>query len=393
MLTVVNRKIRIAHIITRMDRGGAPDIVRLLFEKLSSDTFDLTLIYGHTLQPSRKTLEFIQRLGARAICVPALRRNINPFYDFFAWFDLFSILRKGRFDIVHTHTAKAGVLGRIAAKAAGVRWVIYSAHGHDFYGYFGSLGSRMVVCAEKIAAFFCDKIHALTELEKADLLSFKICPASKIEVIASGVGLDALRPTQHLIEGMKNEFLKGEKTYLVGMVGRLEPVKGPRYFIEAAKLVLKEMKNVKFCVVGEGSLRGVLEKEVFDAGISERFIFTGWQEDVCLVLFTLDLLVLPSLNEAVGRSALEAQAAGVPVVATRVGGVPEVIKDGITGVLVEPGNAPQLASAILGLLTDDKKRISMGEAARGWVDEKFSDVMMGNRFAQLYERLVKSDKG
>jgi glycosyltransferase involved in cell wall biosynthesis len=382
-------KIKIVHIITRMDRGGAPDIVRLLFEKLPSDTFDLTLIYGRTLQPSLKILEFIQKLGVRAICVPTLRRDINPFYDFIAWLKLISILRKGRFDVVHTHTAKAGFLGRVAAKMAGAHRVIYSPHGHDFYGYFGKWGSRMVVCAEKFAALFCDRIHALTELEKKDFLSFYICFASKIEVISSGVELDALRPTQRLINGMKNEFLEGEKIYLVGMVGRLEPVKGPVYFIEAAKLVLRKKKNVKFYVVGEGSLRGALEKEVREAGIEERFIFTGWKEDVSAILFTLDLLVLPSLNEAVGRSALEAQAAGVPVVATRVGGVSEVIKDGVTGVLVEPKSAPALASAILSLLNDEAKRISMGEAGRGWVDERFSDRTMADKFKQLYSDLMK----
>lgn len=389
MVTECNRKIRIAHVITRMDRGGAPDIIRLLFERSDKEQFDLTLIYGRTINPSEKSKELIQKLGKKAVLVPFLRRDINPFYDLLAWFGLFFILRKGKFDIVHTHTAKAGALGRVAAKMAGVRKVVYSLHGHDFYGYFGYWGSRAVVWAEKIASLFCDKIHVLTELEKKDLIFFNICPESKIEVIYSGVDLDLLRPSHQILDNYKQGSSK-DKTYQVGMVGRLEPVKGPQYFIDAAEIVLKQKSNVKFIVVGDGVLKDGLQQKVSDAGLAEKIIFTGWIEDVNAVLFTLDILVLPSLNEAVGRSALEAQGLGVPVVASNVGGLPEVVKDGVTGFLVAPKDPAALADAITKLLNDDNKRREMGQAARGWVDEKFSDRVMVEKFDELYRKLIEA---
>lgn len=389
MLTDINRKIKIAHIITRMDRGGAPDIVRILFERLDPALFELTLIYGQTVLPSEKSREFIRALGVKAIFIPELRREIHPFFDALAFVWLVKILKRGKFDLVHAHTAKAGVLGRIAAKLAGVRGVVYSTHGHVFYGYFGGLGSILVVLAERCGSLFCDKIHVLTGLEKKDLLKFRICPEDKIEVIYSGVEFEALRLAPSMPCDVSGAGREHKNVYRVGMVGRLEPVKGPGYFIEAAQIVFASLPATEFFVVGDGSMRAELEKLVLEHGLNHKIIFTGWLEDTAGLIKTLDLLVLPSLNEAVGRSLLEAQAAGVPVVATRVGGVPEVIREGITGVLVEPKNSQQLARAILGLLQDENRRREMGEAAKTWVDERFSDRVMVEKFANLYLALIR----
>ncbi len=381
-------RIKICHVITRMDRGGAPDIVRILFEKLDPQHFDLTLVYGATLYPSQKARELIAALGEKAIAVPSLHRDVKPFCDLKAFITILKILIKGKFDIVHTHTAKAGVLGRLGAKFAGVRTVIHSPHGHDFYGYFGPLASRLVVLAERFAALFCDRIHCLTELEKKDMISFKVCPAAKCEVIYSGVEIDALRPSQSVLDRIRGVSAACQKQFCVGVIGRLEPIKGVRYFIDAAQIVAKKISSIKFFVVGDGALRSELEKYAADKGLADRFVFTGWTEEVSTILLSLDILVLPSLNEAVGRSVLEAQAAGVPVVGTKVGGVPEVVLDGVTGILVAPKDALALGEAIVSLLNDTDKRKRMSEAARGWVDEKFSDRVMIKSFEEMYLRLV-----
>lgn len=387
-LTFMIRKIKVCHIITRMDRGGAPDIVRILFERLDPALFELTLIYGLTVLPSEKTREFIKKLGAKAVFLPELRRDIHPFFDALVFFKLLKFLKREKFDVVHVHTAKAGILGRIAAKWAGVRGVVYSTHGHDFYGYFGGVGSFLVVLAEKFASFFCDKIHVLTELEKKDFLKFRICPEDKIEVIYSGVELEALRRGALSLPCDASGAGRGHKdVYRIGMVGRLESVKGPGYFIEAAQIISAALPEMEFLVVGDGSMRGALEKLVLERGLKNKVIFTGWLEDAAGLMKTLDLLVLPSLNEAVGRSLLEAQAVGVPVVATRVGGVPEVIQDGKTGVLVEPKNPQQLAEAVVALLKDEKRRREMAEAAKAWVDERFSALVMVEKFESLYQML------
>jgi glycosyltransferase involved in cell wall biosynthesis len=383
---------KIAHIITRMDRGGAPDIVRLIMEKAPAADFDMALLYGPTILPSEKTKVFLARLGPKAVVIPSLKRAIDPLADARAFGQITRALREGAFNLVHVHTAKAGILGRLSARKARVSRVVYSPHGLDFHGYFGPLGSRLIVMAERFAAGYCDKIHALTGLEKEALAKFSVCTADKVEVIPSGVEREGLRMSLEAQEALKNRFAVGAPVPAVGFVGRLEPVKGPQFFVEAARRIHARLPRAKFLVIGDGSLRAKMERSVAEYGLALQFIFTGWIEDAEKVFAALDVLLMPSVNEAVGRSALEAQAAGVPVVATRVGGVPEIVRDGVTGLLVEQGDTDAMAAAVLSLLEDPQRRQAMAEAARGWVDEKFSADAMVKGFTDLYRSLEREKR-
>ena len=211
-------------------------------------------------------------------------------------------------------------------------------------------------------------------------------------VINSGLELDNYREVNIDTRKKKDELQVGQDTALVGMIGRLEPVKGPEYFIEAAKLVIERFTKVKFLIVGDGSLRNKLELRCKELSIFDRFIFTGWREDIPEILAILDMLVLPSLNEAVGRILIEAGACGKPVVATSVGGIPEVVNDNETGILVPPKAPEALAQAIIALLKSEEKRQKMGKAAKNWIDEKFSAYRMVERISSLYGELVKNGK-
>jgi len=368
----MDRKIRIAHIITRMDRGGAPDIVRLLVEKLDPQAFEATLIYGMTSQPSEATSRLLAEGGQKAHMVPSLRRAINPFDDIQAYTVLLRILRREKFDIVHTHTAKAGVLGRLAARRAGVPVVIHSPHGHDFYGYFGRFGSLLIVWAERFAARYCDRIHVATELEKDDMVERRICPREKMRVIASGVSVSA--SVRH----------GAGAAPCVGFVGRLEPVKGPDIFIEAAARIAQGAAGVRFLVTGDGSLRSTLEERCRALGISGKTTFVGWVEDPDAAFSGIDILVVPSLNEAVGRVILEAAVRGIPSVAARVGGIPEVVCDGQTGLLVRSRDVQGFADSVLRLLKDSALRWKLGAEASAWVRREHSDEKMVEAFKQMY---------
>lgn len=385
-------KIKVAEVITRMDWGGSPDIVRIICCYLNPDLYDITLVTGSTKSPSTKTKEFFEKFSPKIVVIPELKRNINPISDLAALIRLYLLFRRQNFDIVHTHTAKAGVLGRIAARFANVPNIIHTPHGHNFYGYFGPMKNKIIVILERLVACFTDKIMALTELEKADLITFKVSQPKKIVVINSGLQLDKFRKVDIDIIKKREELLVKSDEILIGMVGRLEPVKGPEYLIEAAKLVIKKFPKVKFLIVGEGTLRNKLESRCKNLGISDKFIFTGWREDITEILAVLDILVLPSLNEAVGRILIEAGACGVPVVATNVGGVPEIVKGGQTGILVPPKDPHSLSQAVISLLEDKEKRQRMGEAARSWVDDKFSAEIMVNKVSNLYQELMRSEK-
>jgi glycosyltransferase involved in cell wall biosynthesis len=386
---MITRKIKIAHIITRMDRGGAPDVVRILIEQSDPALFDETLIYGRTEFPTGRVKDFLGGLGPAALQIDSLRRDINPFYDLCAFFTIFTVLRQGKYDIVHTHTAKAGVLGRVAARCAGVRRVIHSPHGHNFYGYFSALGTCLVIFAEKFASFFCDKIHALTELEKKDMLGFGIGRPDTIEVISCGVELEVFKKNIAKARELREACGIPDEAPVVGYVGRLEPVKGPKFFIRAAARVHQQIPQVHFLVAGDGALRPRLEIEARRLGLGPAVHFIGWQEDATVVYSSLDIFVLSSLNEAVGRSIIEAQAIGVAVVASRVGGVPEIVRENITGLLVGPHDAKALAEAVIALLKDPSLREACAAAGLMRVKEIFTDAKMVRCFEGLYRGMLR----
>ncbi len=383
------RKIKIAEVITRLDRGGAADIVLSIVKNLDLERFQVSLISGLTQYPT-KELQEIKKKDVRLIFIPFLRRNINPILDFFALFKLYRLFQKGKYDIVHTHTAKAGALGRLSAWAAKVPIVIHSPHGHDFYGYFGPLRSKAIVLLERFLSRFSDKIVALTELDKQDHVGFGVAKEEKLEVIYSGVDLERFIRVEIDVNRKKEELGIPSGSPIVGMVARLEPIKGPIYFIEAARKILDRKKEVRFLVVGDGSLRRHLEKKARQLKIFYKVIFCGFRSDIPEILELMDVVVLPSLNEGMGRSLVEAQASGKPVVATKVGGIPEVVKDRETGFLVSPKDSSALAGAILNLLEDRALAKRMGGLAREWARSKFDLKLTIGKFLSLYENLIKS---
>lgn len=384
----IRKKIKIAQVITRLDWSGAPDIAEIICGSLDPDIYDVTLIYGLTLHPSGKTGEFLKRFGGKVTMIPYLKRDINILEDIAALAKLFSVFRREKFDIVHTHTAKAGFIGRIAARLAGTPAVIHTPHGHDFYGYFGSLGSRLVVILERVAALFADRIIVLTAIEKMDMLNYHICASDKIGVIKSGIGFSGFEKPDVDAAEKRSEFKIGPDDYAVGMVGRLESIKGFEYFIDSAKIVLSSIPNTKFMIVGDGSLRQGLEDRSKRLGIEDKVIFTGWREDMPQIIAIMDILALASLNEAVGRVLLEAGIAGKPVVATAVGGIPEIVRDGETGILVPPKDPEGIAAAVIGLLKDKEKRLRMGSAAKDWIRSNFNEEEMVKEIGNIYKELA-----
>lgn len=389
MNTLVGKKIKMAQVITRLDWSGAPDIIEIICSRLDHSIYDVALICGPTRWPTAKTKEFLKRFVGRSIIVPSLKRNINLIDDLASLLRLYIIFSREKFDIVHTHTAKAGFIGRIAARLAGARLIVHTPHGHDFYGYFGSVGSGFIVILERIAAAFADKIAVLTEIEKRDMLRYRICHSCKIEVVKSGMDFSAFDNINVDVIKKKAEFNIAPDDFVVGTISRLESIKGIEYFIDSAKIVLEAIPRAIFLVVGEGSLRSSLEERARRLGIGKRIIFAGWREDVPEIMPILDVLVLSSLNEAVGRVILEAGAAGKPVIATAVGGVPEIVKNGDTGVLVPPMNPERIARAVVDLLRNEERKNSMGRSAREWIRNNFDEKKMVEGMNNIYRELAK----
>ena len=380
-------KIKILHIITRMDWGGSPDGIKETFRLFDPEVFDMYLVYGLTKNPDLDTKNFFEAFKEKLIFLPSLRREINPLMDLVTFLKLCGIFQQYKPDLVNTHTTKAGILGRLAAFCVGIRKIVHFPHGNIFYGYYNRIISGGILILERCFSIFTKKLVVFTEAEKDVLLKLRLARADKIEVIKPGIDFISKLDDSWLV---KKRVALGIKpgALIVGMVSRLEPIKGVDFFVLAALEVLKRRSNVFFIITGEGSLRSKLETEVCSAGREKEIIFTGWRNDAQSLMGLMDILVQPSLNEAIGRVLLEAQGLGVSVIATKVGGIPDIICDGVTGILIPQENTKALVDAILDLLDDQAKRQRLSEKGRQWVRDNFSLREMIVRLAGFYKEEV-----
>lgn len=389
------RTIRVAHVITRLCRGGAQEntfhTVRLLRTQDSAlstqHSFIVDLISGPSEGPEGSMEPRIAGAGIPILHVPHLVRPARSWHDIRALNHLTNLFRQNRYDIVHTHTSKAGFLGRWAAHRAGVPIIVHTPHGHVFDGYFWQPVTQLYIRLERWAARFTDRIVALTEDEIDTYLGHGIGCRKQYVVIPSGVDLAPFAQARANRDSARANLGIPPDALVVGAVGRLEPVKGIEYLIHAAPRILEQFPRSAVLIVGEGSLKEPLCEQAQPCG--ERIRFLGYREDVPQIMAALDILVVPSLNEGMGRVVVEAGAAGVPVVASAVGGLRHVVDADQTGILVPPRDDVALAQAIRGLACDPERRKAMGEAARRKMIPEYGVETMVERIVAVYNQLLE----
>ncbi len=384
------RKVRVAHLITRLCKGGAQENTFHTVRLANRERYEVDLVSGPTYGSEGTIEPLIAQAGVEIIREPSLTRNISPLEDWRALKALTLLFKERRYDIVHTHTSKAGYIGRLAARRAGVPILVHTPHGHIFHGYFRLPVTRLFVMLERHAARFTDRIIALTPRGVEEHLEQGIGRREQYVPIFSGIDLSPYDTALARREEMRRELGLRPTEILVGGVGRLEPVKGFAYLIQAARVVLGAAQDVRFILAGDGSLRPELTGRARPLG--DRFRMLGLRNDVPDLMAAMDLFVLPSVNEGMGRVLLEAGAAGCPAVATAVGGVPDIVNQDETGVLVEPGSAKALADAILALVNDPEKRTRLGQAARKTVVPAYGLERMVARLEALYEELIREKR-
>ena len=393
-------KIKVFHIITRFDKGGSAENTFLTLMGLDKERYDVILIRGLSLESNmtvheseaiENNLGELEREGIRIITIPELVRRIHPYCDLKALFILIRIFHRERPHIVHTHTSKTGILGRWAAFFAGVPVIIHTPHGHIFWGYFGRLKTMVYILLEKISALITDKLVMLTEQEKRDHLGVHVAPEEKFTVVHSGVNLGHFKNVPVDPFEMKRKLDIPEDSLVVGTAGRLTPVKGPEYLIHAAKEITAARQGVSFVFLGDGELRDQLEAMVEQLGLKENVKFLGWWQDVADVMSVFDIFVLPSLNEGMGRVLIEAMVLGKPVVASSIGGIPDLVIDGENGFLFPVGDIEALVARIKDLLNDSGKRENMGNSGQRLAVKYSSDEMVG-KIDILYGQLLREKK-
>jgi glycosyltransferase involved in cell wall biosynthesis len=377
---------RVVHLITCLDRGGSADNTLLTCLGLDDIGWDVTLAHGPTTDPSPVLAEVARRESIRRVTIPRLVRPIEPLSDALAYRALRRLLARGRFDIVHTHSSKAGMLGRRAARGHGAR-VVHTPHGHVFEGYFGPLASAACVRLERIAAGWCDRIVVLTDRGREEHVARGVGRHEQFVTIHSGVRLAALRSAMPRRAVARRAAGLPRDAYVVGCVARLAPVKGHAVLLRAMASLCARFPELRLLLVGDGEERVALQARARRPDLCGRVIFTGAGADVRTSLAAMDLFVMPSLNEGQSRAVVEAMAAGVPVVASRVGGLSEVLDHGRAGRLVSPGDSIDLAGAIEELITAPQAAAAIAEAGRLRA-ARYDERSMVDRISTLYQELL-----
>lgn len=382
---MTRRRVRVLRVITRLNVGGPALHAALLSARLDPERFETILVAGKEGRDEGSMLE-LGRLGQGVALrrVPSLGREISGLDDLRALAAVTQIAREFRPDIVHTHLAKAGTLGRLAARACGVRTVVHTYHGTVFRNYFGRIRTRAFIGIEKALARLTTRLVAITPSQRRELLELGIGDAEKVVEIPLGLELrqftaDMDRQQARALLGIR------DAEPLVSIVARLVPVKNISLFLRAVALVREPFVAL---IVGDGEERRRLEAESASLGLSRRVRFLGWQGDVAAVYAASDVVALTSLNEGSPVSLLEAMAAGRAVVSTAVGGVPDVVVDDVTGLLVPSGDAAELAAAIGALLRDPQRRERLGAAARNAVYPHYDVSRLLEDITRLYASLV-----
>jgi glycosyltransferase involved in cell wall biosynthesis len=378
-------KIKILRIQSRICIGGPALHTELLSKYLPTSEYSTLLLGGAIDEGEFSKLEELLAKGFRVACITQMRRDINLINDTLALIALYRIIRRERPQIVCTHTAKAGAVGRTAAFLAGVPLIFHTFHGHAFKGYFSRPKTFIFLMIERILARFTDRIVAICPTQLQELTEkYHVAPANRFQVVRLGFELEPFFRLRRDAE-LKHRLGLAEKDILIGVVGRLVPIKN----LTAALNIIKELaaKDDRFhlCIIGDGPERSTLEALGQALNIERHVHFTGWMRNMMEVYAGIDLLLLTSLNEGTPVTIIEAMAVGIPVISSRVGGVPDLITEGVSGLMFDLNEETAAVEKIRQLVEQKELQNTMTHNAREFVREQYCYPRMIREMDALYK--------
>jgi glycosyltransferase involved in cell wall biosynthesis len=382
--------LRVLRIIARLNVGGPARHVAILDRGLRDRGYETVLVHGSP-GPDEGSLEHLTR-GLPTFSVPELGRRVHLSGDLRAFLQIMRLIFRFRPHVVHTHTAKAGTLGRIAAwlynrtrRRSERALVVHTFHGHVLEGYFGTVVSRLIRTTERCLARVTDRVIVISDRQRRDLTErFAVCREDQVAVVPLGLDLDDLLKVAPAAPSFRSDAGLDRDAIVIGFIGRLVPIKDLSLLLRAFSTVAADHADTHLLVAGDGPLRSDLMRLAADLELAPRIHFIGWCRDLPRFYATCDLIALTSRNEGTPVALIEAMAAGVPAVSTAVGGVPDVIVDGVTGLLVSSRDPVHFASALGELVTDPARRRMMGSMARRTVAERFSSERLLGDMDRLY---------
>lgn len=385
----MKRKIKVVRIQSRICIGGPSIHSEILSKYLDPDRFETILIGGALDEGEKGQVEELRKQSIHIVTIEAMGREISLWSDLKALIKLYRIIRQEKPDIVHTHTAKAGAIGRIAAWLAGVPVIVHTFHGHVFHHYFGKFKTRFFIHCERWLSKIATCIIVISRLQKYDIVTkFKITEEKKVVLIPLGLELERFLLINKNDFFLKNELNISKKEFLIGVVGRIVPIKNHELLLKVIKLLRDQRLRVHLCVVGDGELRNQLIESARKKNIIEYVHFIGWRLDMERIYAGMDLLALSSYNEGTPVAIIEAMASQVPVVATAVGGVPDLITDGETGLLCTSDDVTELAEKIRQINLNSEMKQKILENARKSVEKKYHYHRLVDDIQNLYEKLL-----
>ena len=390
---------RILRILNRLIIGG-PSLNATYLTKYMAPDYETMLVIGGKDDHEQDAHHLASNLGIEPVIVPSMKRAINLTEDRKAYNDIKKLIKNFKPDIVHTHAAKSGAIGRMAASACKVPVIVHTFHGHVFHSYFGKAKTNAFIQIERYLAKKSSGIIAISDIQKQELGStYKICSLDKIKVIPLGLDLDKFQQDKDRKRAVfRAKYLIDEDEIAIGIIGRMVPVKNHSLFVAAAaKLKSCTYKKLRFLIVGDGDMRAQTEQELQSAGIDYAYfpqeprraeaICTSWQTEMDYVLAGLDIVALTSHNEGTPVSLIEAQAAGKSLVTTNVGGVADAVLHKESGLITDPGNAQQFCDALQQLVESQQMRHEFGIKGQEFVQTRYSYQRLVRDMSTYYEYL------
>jgi glycosyltransferase involved in cell wall biosynthesis len=376
--------VKVAHLVTRLDLGGAQQNTLHTVRHLDRTLFEPLLICGRGGMLDDETAS---DTAFRTVFVDSLHRDIAPFFDLLAFLELTKVLLAEKPAILHTHSSKAGILGRLAAALAGVPVVVHTYHGFGFHDRQPAFVKRLYVSLERLCARFTDALVFVSKANVAYAAEHGIVRPQDAILIRSGVKLSGL-PAPVDAAKLKMSAGVGMHKLLVVSVGNLKPQKNAADFVEVAAKVVASVPEARFVFLGDGPQRPALEARAFALGLEGKVLFLGWRRDAAQWLAAADVFVMTSLWEGLPRALVEAMKSGLPAACYATDGVTDLIKDGENGCMVEPGDHGALAERVTALLKDEALRRRLGAAAAAAIGPEFDIDGMVREQEGLYARLL-----
>jgi glycosyltransferase involved in cell wall biosynthesis len=386
-----DRPVRVLRVIARLNVGGPALHVTYLARGLAERGYETTLVAGDVGRGEESMAFVAEREGIDIVRLPGLSRELSPIHDAAATWRLARIIRKVRPDVVHTHTAKAGAVGRAATVLAGLGRrpvVVHTFHGHVLRGYFGRAGTLVFRAIETALARATDRLVAVSPEVRDELVALGVAPREKFTIVRLGIELAPRVAFDGDTKDVRRRLGIAQDRFVVGWFGRMTAVKRTDDLPATLAALRERGVDALLLLVGDGDDRERLEQRAHDLGVAQSCLFLGYQEDVAPWYAICDAVVLTSASEGTPVTIIEALAAGRPVVATNVGGVPDVVDDGVTGFLVEAGDTQALAHKLEILARDPALRSAMGSEGRDRVLERYAVERLVDDVHTLYSVLL-----